>query len=278
MFQEIPHLEFIPVDSLIIHERHDEQRAIPLIRRMRSSAIFLNPPIVTPLGDGSGKYLVLDGANRTTALRAMGIPHTIAQIVNVDDPGLKLENWNHIVWELSPERFLNGILAIPDIEFKVLKSDDALPDPSENDHLATIITADETIRTLHSPSDELFEKVSLLNALADSYRARARLDRTNLRQLHSFLNIYPKLSGLVIFPNFRMEDILALAAAGHYLPSGITRFTISPRALHLNYPLAALASTQPLEIKNKELRAWIREQIAHKRIRYYAEATFLFDE
>jgi hypothetical protein len=83
---------------------------------------------------------------------------------------------------------------------------------------------------------------------------------------------------LVIFPRFRVRDILDLAGAGYLLPTGITRFTVAPRALHLNYPLKELAANKTLEEKNSELRTWIQERIASKGIRYYAEPTFLFDE
>jgi hypothetical protein len=86
------------------------------------------------------------------------------------------------------------------------------------------------------------------------------------------------LSGLVIFPHFEVEEVLKLASAGYLLPTGITRFTVSPRALHVNYPLEELASDKPIEEKNRELQDWIQKKIARKGVRYYAEATFLFDE
>jgi hypothetical protein len=82
----------------------------------------------------------------------------------------------------------------------------------------------------------------------------------------------------VIFPHFEVENVLELAGAGYLLPAGTTRFTVSPRALHLNYPLEELAADKPLEEKNADLQRWIQERIARKGVRYYAEATFLFDE
>jgi hypothetical protein len=51
---EIPKLQFVPVTSLLRHERHDDERTRPLILRIQSSGIFRNPPIVSPLQDGSG--------------------------------------------------------------------------------------------------------------------------------------------------------------------------------------------------------------------------------
>jgi hypothetical protein len=248
MLETLPTLAFLPVADLVIHEWHDEQRTPPLIERIRASGVFRNPPIVAPLQDGSGRYMVLDGANRTTALRAMGYPHALVQVVQPDDPGLRLENWNHVAWGLDPGDFLAGLHAIRDLDL-----------------VCTTAT-------------ELVVRVARLNAIVDSYKDRAHLDRTSARRVGSLVDIYPDLCGLVVFPHFDVSQVMQLAGAGYRLPAGITRFTVSPRALHLDYPLEALASDQPLAEKNAALQQWIQESIARKRVRFYAEATFLFDD
>lgn len=61
-------------------------------------------------------------------------------------------------------------------------------------------------------------------------------------------------------------------------PPGITRFTISPRALRVNYPLDELSANKTLEAKNEVLQHWVNERIARKGVRFYAEATVLYDE
>jgi hypothetical protein len=111
---DFPQLEFLPVESLLVHERHDEQRARRW-RRMRASEVC-NPPIVSPLRDGSQRYMVLDGANRVTALGQLGLAHALVQVVQPDDPGLTLQNWNHVIWEINPARFMDGLAGIPAME------------------------------------------------------------------------------------------------------------------------------------------------------------------
>jgi hypothetical protein len=64
-----PNLTIVPSENLVIHEKHDHQRTTPLIRGMKSTKIIRNPPIVAPLDDGTGRYMVLDGANRTIAIK-----------------------------------------------------------------------------------------------------------------------------------------------------------------------------------------------------------------
>lgn len=276
MLEHMPHLAFVPVENLLIHEWHDDQRTPPLIERILASQVFRNPPIVSPLNDGSGRYMVLDGANRTTALQKMGYPHALVQVVNPDDPGLKLLNWNHVVWGLAPQAFLEGVQAISEVRLLPGKSDRASL-WGERD-LAIVQIADGERYSVCTDTPDLKRRVGLLNAVVDSYIQRASLDRTSDWSVVRLVAAYKHLSGLVIFPRFDINQVLSLAGQGCLLPSGITRFQVSPRALHVNYPLEALAANQPLEEKNAVLQRWLQERIERKGVRYYSEATFLFDE
>ena len=275
---EFPNLTFLPVDCLLIHERHDDQRTLPLIQRIRSSGVFRNPPIVAPLDDGSNRYMVLDGANRVTALRQMGYPHALVQVVQPDSPGLTLHTWNHVVWEMNAERFIRGVRALPGARLVVIDDPDASPDLEGDCGLAFVESAGGGKYAVCAKSDDLETHINLLNDLVDSYKDRARYDRTSLHDAGHLSEIYPSFCGLVIFPNFRIQDLLRLAGQAYLLPAGITRFLISPRALHVNYPLHELAADKPIQDKNQTLDEWIKERLAHKGVRYYAEATYLFDE
>jgi hypothetical protein len=261
---------------LLIHEWHDDQRTPPLIERMLASGVFRNPPIVSPLNDGSGRYMVLDGANRTTALQKMAYPHALVQVVHPDDPGLKLMNWNHVVWGLAPQAFLDGMQDLPDGRLIPGKSDRASLWGDRD--LAIVQMAHGERYSVCTDTPEIMQRVGLLNAVVDSYITRASLDRTSDWSVVRLVSAYKDLSGLVIFPRFDVQQVLSLAGQGCLLPSGITRFQVSPRALHVNYPLEALAADEPLEEKNAALQSWLKERIERKGVRYYSEATFLFDE
>ena len=279
MHPSMPRLAFLPVESLVIHERHDEQRSLPLIKRIRDSGVFKNPPIVSPLGDGTGRYMVLDGANRTTALRQMGAVHALVQVVKPNDPGLLLENWNHVVWEHDSQRFLYDLHQVDQLQLDRTYDKDLCPSLTNACGLAYVqLPSEEIFVACCDPEAQIEERVEMLNGIVDSYCYHARLDRTNMRSIRPLLDIYPRISGLVVFPNFKIRDVMRLASEGFLLPSGVTRFTISPRVLHLNYPLEELFDDRPLEEKNQALEKWIRDRLAHKRVRYYAEATFLFDD
>lgn len=276
MLSQLPRLVFLSVKDLVIHEYHDDSRTPPLIESIRRSGVWRNPPIVTPLLDGTHRFVVLDGANRKTALEQMGIPHALVQLVQPDDPGLRLYNWNHVVWGLSPEDLILGIANLPDTE--LVRGEEERPDLWGKCGLATIQVPRGDIFTVCTEADDLVRRVELLNALVDTYKNSASLDRTSERSVVRLKALYPELSGLVIFPHFDIKHILYLASLGCLLPTGITRFTVSPRALHLNYPLEELAADKPIEEKNEALERFIRERVMNKGVRFYSEATVLFDE
>ena len=278
MMPDMPTLKLVPVNKLLIHERHDEQRALPLALRIRSSGVFRNPIIVSPLQDGSGRYMVLDGSNRTTALEELGFPDALVQVVEPDDPGLKLENWNHVVWELNARRFLENIRNLPGILLKPSYREDVVPELEGDCGLVVIKSCKGNTYEACCETNDLESRVNLLNAIVDTYQNRCRLDRTAARDTHILQEIYPHLSGLVIFPQFQIHQVMQLCGEGYMLPSGITRFSVAPRALHVNYPLGELKADKPLEEKNEVLRRWLLDRIAHKGVRYYSEPTVLFDE
>jgi L-serine kinase (ATP) / ParB family transcriptional regulator, heme-responsive regulator len=277
MIPELPDLKFLRIDSVIIHEWHDEQRTPPLIEKIREGGLFRNPPIVTPLQDDSGRYMVLDGANRVTALRSMGFPDVLVQVVEPKHPGLRLENWNHVLWEMDSKVLLSDIRSIKDVN-PVVMEEQGQPNIMDDCGLALVQVPRGKKFTLCTDAEELVVKVALLNAIVDCYKDRCKLDRTMARDIHELEDVYPDLSGLIIFPQFKIQDVLVLAGQGYLLPTGITRFTVSPRALHVNYPLYELAADKPLEEKNEVLQRWVQMRINKKGVRYYAEPTFLYDE
>jgi hypothetical protein len=91
--------------------------------------------------------------------------------------------------------------------------------------------------------------------------------------------LFPSPVALVSFPPVTPDDVLTAARKGAYLPPGVSRHIVHGRAVRLNYPLDALrATTRTLEEKNADLTAWVREKMAQRRVRYYAESTYQFDE
>jgi len=276
MIPTVPVLKILPLDKLILHEDHDLQRTIPLISRLRSQGILRNPPIVMPLTDGSGRFMVLDGANRVTSLKEMEFPHIVAQVVESTYPHVNLQTWNHIVWGMKSDALMEAIENVNDVRLIKINTLRSLAAPKYKP--LQIRLPDGGFFILEEAPSSLETHIDTLHQIVNAYKTQAALDRTSQTLIDSFKPIYPDLTALIIFPNFKIQTLLKLTAQHIVLPTGITRFTVSPRALHVNYPLHELSSGKPTSYKETYLKYWVEERIKKKGVRYYAEATFLFDE
>lgn len=278
MIRNLPLLAILRVDKLLLHEEHDKQRTLPLVDKVRKSGLLRNPPIITPLMDRTGRYMVLDGAHRTLSFQMLEIPHILAQVVDPDDPGLQLNPWNHVIWEMRAEELLDSLQDIPNLELVHRDLNRAQREMTDKKALAIVRLPSGETFAAHPPSADLGTRVHLLHAIVNQYQDRGKMDRTNLIDMEKLNELYTELTGLVMMPAFRIEDILYLVGEGTMLPPGSTRFTIAPRALHVNYPLEKLSAPKSLEEKDAWLQEWLQEKIENKSVRYYEEPTFLFDE
>ncbi|MGD2155354.1 MAG: ParB N-terminal domain-containing protein [Anaerolineales bacterium] len=274
----LPTLKILPVAQLLPHEQHDQQRVLPLIKSLDSDGFLRNPPVVTPLSDDQARYVVLDGANRTAAFQMIGCPHIVVQVVESVNPGLRLRAWNHVVWGLESRALLDGLSAIAGLNLREIDPGKDDPELSFSDCMARVLLSEKRGYDLCTELGDLARRGSLLNAIVDSYKQRAMMDRTTVDTAESLTNLYDRFSGLIVYPIFKLDEILKLASEGLRIPAGITRFMISPRALRLNYPLADLKKGQSLSEKNAALAQWLQERLARRGVRHYQEETVLFDE
>ncbi len=276
MIPNLPNLRILPIESLILHEDHDMQRTLPLVEKLRAQGILRNPPIVMPLNDGTDRYMVLDGANRVTSLCALEFPHIVAQVVAANDPHVNLQTWNHVVWGMGVKTLMSSLRKVKGIEPAKVDTRRSLDAPKYVP--MQIRFPDGSFYILKETPSDLATHIETMHGVVNAYKTRASLDRTSQTLIDTFKKVYPDLTALVIFPHFKIKTVLKLASQGVMLPTGITRFTVSPRALHVNYPLHELSSGKPIEYKQEYLTRWVEERVKKKGIRLYSEATFLFDE
>jgi L-serine kinase (ATP) / ParB family transcriptional regulator, heme-responsive regulator len=276
MIPHLPTLKILPLDRVILHEDHDLQRTQPLVAKLRAQGVLRNPPILMPLTDNSGRYMVLDGANRVTSLREMEFPHVVAQVVEASYPHVHLQTWNHVVWGMSTNALIRALRKIEGLELIKVNTQKSLDAPLYTPMQVRL--SDGRFYILEEAPSDLATHIDTLHQIVNTYKTRASLDRTSQTLVDTFKKVYPDLTALFIFPRFKIRTVLKLAGQDIVLPTGITRFTVSPRALHLNYPLHELSSCRPIEYKEAYLQQWVEERVKKKGVRHYAEATFLFDE
>jgi hypothetical protein len=220
--------------------------------------------------------MVLDGANRVTSLQALEFPHTVAQVVDVNNPQVNLRTWNHVIWGMSTKTLAASLRKLKGVELVKVNTRKSLDAPK---YLPMQVRfPDGNFHILKENPSDLATHIGTMHNVVNTYKTRASLDRTSQTLIDSFKTIYSDLTALFIFPSFKIKTVLKLASQNILLPTGITRFTVSPRALHLNYPLHELSSGKPLEYKQEYLEHWIGERVKKKGVRLYSEATFLFDE
>jgi hypothetical protein len=275
----LPDLRFVAVESLVPHEHHDVQRSVPLQQRMREQGILRNPPIVAAIqGDETGRFVVLDGANRVTAIREAGLPHVVVQVVSYDDPGLRLSTWHHALVAFPTEQLESAFASLKGLT----------REPADLRHAGAVLARREAIAyvahgtgqafTLHGAGD-LHQRNALLNSVVDAYRDRARFYRVTTDSLPEVQAGRPEVTELVVFPRFAPAEVIELATSGARLPAGITRHLIPNRALRVNVPLDRMADAdRSLADKNRWLEDWLREKVNLRQVRFYEESTVLYDE
>lgn len=262
-----PDLRIIDINAVLPHESHDAQRASPLIERIRHAEYFTNPPIVADLQNGN--YVLMDGANRHQTLKHLSFPHLLVQVADYKSDYVELGVWQHIVSDWQSSSLMNRLQIIQGIDIR---------DGWDSHAVAQILLREGPVYGVHAAIDHINERNATLRHVVESYHHHATLYRTPLTDPGHIWSLYPTGIALVMFPQYHPEDIIAAALNRAYLPPGVSRHIIHGRALKLNYPMRTLKADLPLEQKNKDLQQWIQQRLANRAVRYYAEATYQFDE
>jgi len=265
-----PDLRIVRVSDLLLHEEVDLERVARLLDRLSADGILRNPPIVASL-PGSDRYLLLDGANRVSALENLDIPHLLVQVEPYENRELDIRHWNHVVRDIETDKLVDYARSIAGV-------DTVEGDIPVEGYLASFVSDTAEARHLVT-SAPMNERVKHLRAIVDIYyQGEARLDRVNHADVATLRTQHPHFGTLVTFPDFTKDEIRAVAEAGARLPSGVTRILVPRRVLGFNLRLPLLRSSLPLE----EKRRWLAEEIQHKvsehKVRYYQEPTFVFDD
>ncbi|MGQ0603532.1 MAG: hypothetical protein ACT4QE_17775 [Anaerolineales bacterium] len=278
MTAHLPTLRIIPLDRIIEHEYNDAQRTGPLLKRLEAEGILKNPPIVTPLEGKPDHYVVLDGANRCTALHELGYPHILTQVAPYRPPHVTLTTWHHAITQMDLARFISAVERLPSGEVHSVDLFDARAGIARRDFVAYVQLSNGAVAAIRSATPRLHDQNRALNELVDTYKTNGKLNRVTADDLEEVRAIHPDVIALVIFPNYDPAEVLALARDGELLPPGLTRHLIQGRVLRTNFPLSELRSADPLDAKNARLQDWMQRKFAQRDVRFYGEATYLFDE
>ncbi|MDR7455422.1 MAG: hypothetical protein QN174_11325 [Armatimonadota bacterium] len=267
----LPDLRIVATTSLLLHEDTDPLRVERLARSLEVDGILRNPPVVAPLPDG--RHVVLDGANRVSALRQGGYPHQLVQVVDYDAPEVRLEVWAHLLQDATG---LRAALAGGGGPWAAATPEALQVGLAEGRFACAVLTAQEG-RGLEAP-DGLAGRVAALAEVVAGYRGRTAIYRVAPGSLETFAREYGHADALVLFPPFTKDDIRAIAQLPVRLPSGISRHLVPYRALRVDLDLAILRTDEPTAAKQAKLDEHVRARLLAHRVRHYPESTVLYDE
>jgi hypothetical protein len=264
----LPELRIVPIQQLFAHEDHDSQRSEPLIKRIRSEKYMINPPIVAPMDED--EYVILDGANRVFAFSELEYPHILVQVASYQSGFVQLETWRHLICAWNQADFIQQLERLPEIQ---------IVDGHNSHTIAHIRLRNDGTIALCAPVESIHERNAALRRFVTVYQQNAVLHRTALNDPEANWLLHPDAIALVSFPAYHPSDIIAAAQQQAFLPAGVSRHIVQGRAVRVNFPINVLRDdTMSLGEKNAWLLHWIQEKLARRQIRYYAEATYQFDE
>lgn len=262
-----PDLRIVDINCVIPHESHDIQRSQPLIESISRAQFLTNPPIVADMQDG--RYVLMDGANRHHTLKHLGFQHVLVQVADYFSNFVELGVWQHIIGDWNSAEFVQELRQLEGIQVR---------DGWDKKAVTQILLREGPVYGVHAKIETITERNATLREVVNCYHRNATLHRTPLTDPSHIWSLYPSGIALIMFPHYQPEDIIAAAKNHAYLPPGVSRHIIHGRALKLNYPLDALKADLPLEQKNQDLQKWMQAKLANRTVRYYAEATYQFDE
>ncbi|WP_420628668.1 NAD(P)-dependent oxidoreductase [Candidatus Leptofilum sp.] len=268
-------LRVVPMDKVMPHEHFDQKRVDRLAGRLEEDGVLGNPPVVIESEDG--RYIVLDGATRTTAMKQLGYKHGIVQVISTED-GLGLHTWYHVICKIRVNELLALLQTLPDITMQETDIERATDEMFEYGGLCYVQLIDNRVFLIY-PAHGV-NRLEALNQFTEAYiDAAGHVDRTLNDNILSLKNEYEELAGVVIFPEYTVTQVMAATlSSGRLFPAGITRFIIPGRILRLNAELSVLKSDMSLREKNRWLHELLVEKQGKGGIRFYGEPVYLLDE
>jgi hypothetical protein len=163
-------------------------------------------------------------------------------------------------------------------EFKASFTSDGDYEPAFDEKTECVLVCrDRSAYAVHSPDDPSGRLDVVTKAVETVHNAENR-DRVSYTNMADLAKHYAGFSALFCYKAFGKGDLLALALAGRRFPSGVTRFSVPKRALYFDLPLGILEGGGSTEGKQAELAELIQRRIKNKKIRFYVEPTFIFDD
>jgi hypothetical protein len=268
-------LELLKLSEIKLHEATENKRLRNIFNRISKSKYLMNPVII---GKHNDDMILLDGANRYGSLKEIGCKLILAQVLDYKDRNLKLEKWNHIIYDFEIGKLVK-FCKENNLSHEKVSYEKGLRKLEEKFHylLASDIANNENI--LIELSDKLDTLLVQLDRITKLYFQQYSFDRSECDIKLSDLRKFTRRKGtLIIFPGFQKHHIVDIANSNFRLPAGISRHRIFNRVLHVMYEIKKLMTDRNINHKKEELIKMLNEKIDKNKVRQYQESVIVFDE
>lgn len=277
-----PVLELVPSERIRFHEKLERRRTRKLVERLRAEARLRNPPIVASIPGGD--YLLLDGANRASALAELGYSHVPVQVVDYGSPDVHLKGWHHLLMDTAGALELRATYGrFPGISIRRVDQAALLTLLELRGVFAVLVEEGNACWGLFPDgSDQLIpieRRIEALNDIVDAYEGQSQIERIKLADYSQLPQVIDEARHeLILFPVLHKEELVSLAARDILIPTGLTRHLVPGRTLGLNIELAFLNELATHEQKVEHFHSYLDRLEVEGRIRFYEEAVFIMNE
>jgi len=265
-------LKLLSSSEILLHEECEDNRYSRLVERFNEEKVLYNPLIVGKLGDS---YMLIDGANRFQALNQVGCKAILAQIVDYNSLQVQLKSWYHYVNGMTAAE-LEDYLDSKNLRYEEWKG--KIPMEKLN-QIGVFSSEGKAIKIIFPDSlPEFLKALSAFNRFYETEYSYSRIDSDTEISPENIGELSNEDGLLIIYPDFKKEDIVKISGLNQKLPAGISRHLIPNRVLHIKILIDALRSDENLEKRNEELQKHIQYKIDTKKVRLYREPLLIFDE
>ncbi|OIO15567.1 hypothetical protein COV53_03850 [Candidatus Gottesmanbacteria bacterium CG11_big_fil_rev_8_21_14_0_20_37_11] len=279
MKTDVFQLQIVAIKDIIPHEEYDIERSKPLAEKIRKSGYISNPILVTAIDFDHKKYLQLDGMNRLTAFKMLGLKTIITQIVDYNSQDqVELSSWVHMV-NKDLKDFLEFIKKKTKCTIKIGKMEDIEHRYIRGENvgrLCTLVDKNGHVYLIYS-NGKMGEKVVRINKLVSFYSDKIIRDvlppKSDGHDVRMIFRSHTESKFMVVFPTFTRHQIVDVIKYKVFFPSGITRHIIHRRCLDLKVPITIFQDNKSLKVQNQELE----KMLSRRAFRIYEEATVYFE-
>ncbi len=274
---DLSQLRIVSLKNLIPHELADFRRIEFLSKKISQDGCLKNPVVAGRFGDAN-KLLVLDGSTRASALKILGFPDALVQVVDFQSREVELETWGHLILGTNREEVLEETKRLG-LNVTSGRKDEAISILNDRRVISCFVFGDENSLIVSNCSSDVESQIRELKRLLAVCYKKQRICCTDYEECLNLAKQNTDRSVVVhLLPGFLKEEILAMALRAILLPIGVTRFVVPQRILRVDISNDVLASNVSLEEKNLFLSELIRYRMENKKIRFYQESVLFLNE